>query len=71
MVNKKLILNVSSMSCEHCVKSIEKALKSLEGIKNFEINLEKKTVIVIYDLDKITADVIKQAIEDEGYDVNI
>ena len=52
-----LIFDVPEMKCHHCVSKIEKTLRSLEGINNFEINLEKKKILINpasgFDKDKV------------------
>ncbi|SDI58574.1 MULTISPECIES: copper ion binding protein [Paenibacillus] len=64
---KQATLQVEGMSCNHCVNSIEKAIKELgaEG----KVNLSGKTVTVDYDESKLTIETIKEAIEEQGYEV--
>ncbi|GAA0391322.1 copper ion binding protein [Paenibacillus motobuensis] len=64
---KTITLNVSGMSCQHCVNSIEGALKQVgaEG----KVDLATNSVDVKFDENKLTLDAIKEAIEDQGYDV--
>ncbi|GCL70951.1 copper chaperone [Paenibacillus naphthalenovorans] len=64
---KQATLQVEGMSCNHCVNSIEKAIKELgaEG----KVNLSGKTVTVDYDENKLTIETIKEAIEEQGYEV--
>ncbi len=62
-------LNVDGMSCEHCVNAITKSLLSLDGIKEVKVNLINKTVFVKYDNTKISLDLIKNDIEEQGYDI--
>lgn len=69
MAMEKTVIKVTGMSCEHCVKSIRKAVGSLEGVAGVEVNLDGKTVSVEYDPEKAGLDVIKQAIDDQGYEV--
>lgn len=66
---EKKILKVEGMSCSHCVNTVTKAVGGLEGVSNVEVDLDAKTVTVEYDDDKVSLDNIKEAIEDEGYDV--
>jgi copper chaperone len=61
-------LTVEGMSCGHCVQTIEKTLSKL-GVASVQVSLEKKSVDVKYDQAKLTLDAIKEAIEDQGYDV--
>ncbi|MFZ5351639.1 MAG: heavy-metal-associated domain-containing protein [Bacillota bacterium] len=59
---------IEGMSCGHCVKHVEEALKELAGVEEVKVNLEGKYAIV--DLGTNVDDVILQAaVEDAGYDV--
>ncbi|WP_110943266.1 copper chaperone CopZ [Virgibacillus senegalensis] len=62
-------LNVQGMSCGHCKMSVEGALKNLDGVSSAEVNLESGNVNVAYDESKVTLDAMKDAIEEQGYDV--
>ena len=64
-----IVLNVEGMSCGHCVKSVEGALSKLAGISSAQVSLENKNVTVMYDEAAVTVDVMKEAIEEQGYDV--
>ena len=66
---ERTILNVEGMSCSHCVDAITKEIRGLEGISNVDVDLDAKTVTVGYDIDKVTLVSIKDAIEEQGYDV--
>ena len=63
---KKTLL-VEGMSCGHCEKAVKNALGELEGVKNVFVNLETKQVEV--EGDDLDNSILKEAIEDAGYDV--
>lgn len=63
----QVTLQVNGMSCQHCVNAVEKALTEL-GAKG-SVDLSSNSVTVEYDEDKISLDAVKEAIEDQGYDV--
>ncbi len=65
----KLVLNVAGMSCQHCKMAIEKALTAIEGVSEAEASVEEGQVTVHFDPDKVTKDDFKEAIEEEGYQV--
>ncbi|HVI42513.1 MAG TPA: copper chaperone CopZ [Anaerovoracaceae bacterium] len=65
----KSVLNVEGMSCSHCVSAVTKAVTALEGVSGVNVDLEGKTATVDYDAAKVSLESIKEAIEDEGYDV--
>lgn len=62
---KKKIL-IEGMSCNKCVGHVKAALEDLDGVTSVEVSLEGKNAIV-----ETTAndEVLKEVIEDEGYDV--
>lgn len=64
---KSVTLNVEGMSCNHCVKSVEGAISGLGA--EAKVDLANKRVEVSYDEAKTTVEAIKEAIEDQGYDV--
>jgi len=64
---KNVTLQVEGMSCNHCVVSIEGALKELGAAG--KVNLASKTVDVTFEEMAVTLEAIKKAIEDQGYDV--
>ncbi|WP_405127696.1 copper chaperone CopZ [Sinanaerobacter chloroacetimidivorans] len=66
---EKTVLNVEGMSCSHCVNAVKNAVGALDGVAEVEVNLEGKTVTVTYDAGKVSLSAVKDAIEEEGYDV--
>lgn len=66
---EKVTLNVEGMSCGHCVKSVEGSVGGLNGVSSVKVNLENKTVDVEYNADEVKLDLIKETIDDQGYDV--
>lgn len=66
---KNVTLEVKGMTCGHCKMSVEGALKELDGVTSSEVDLETGKVSVKYDETKVTVDAMKEAVEDQGYDV--
>ncbi|WP_066309284.1 copper chaperone CopZ [Bacillus sp. FJAT-29814] len=62
-------LNVSGMSCGHCVKAVEGSVGKLDGVKKVEVKLDKGQVDVEFDANVVTLTTIKETIDDQGYDV--
>ncbi|MFY3790263.1 copper chaperone CopZ [Ureibacillus sp. MALMAid1270] len=62
-------LNVSGMSCGHCVKSIEGSVGSLDGVEQVKVDLGSGKVNVEFNDGKVTLEKIKETIDDQGYDV--
>ena len=65
-----LILNVSGMSCGHCVNAVTKALGALSGVHAVSVDLEQKKVTVERDPSLVTLEKITSEIEDLGYEVS-
>ncbi|MDO7906793.1 copper ion binding protein [Paenibacillus sp. JX-17] len=64
---KNVTLQVEGMSCNHCVNAVEGALKNIGA--SGKVDLPSKTVAVEYDEAKLQLESIKEAIEEQGYDV--
>ncbi len=62
---KKKIL-IEGMSCKNCVAHVKNALEELAGVSEVEVNLEGKCAVVET---TESDDVLKDTIEEEGYDV--
>lgn len=62
-----ITLKVEGMSCGHCVKSIEKALNNIGA--SGKVDLSAKKVEVQFDQSRLSQEAIKEAIEEQGYDV--
>jgi len=63
------VLKVAGMSCSHCENSIKKALGALEGVINTSVDLQAKQVTVEYDPEKIPLSMLKEIIDELGYEV--
>jgi copper chaperone len=64
---QSVTLKVEGMSCDHCVNAIEGALKALNGKAN--VNLAQKTVQVEFNETELSLASIREAIENQGYEV--
>ncbi|MEH7417592.1 copper chaperone CopZ [Neobacillus drentensis] len=62
-------LNVSGMSCGHCVKAVEGSVGELQGVKKVSVDLSNGKVDVEFDTNLVSLDKIKETIDDQGYDV--
>jgi copper chaperone len=60
-------INVEGMSCQHCVHAITQSVESLSGVSSVEVDLESKIVYVTKEGTSLFQ--IKEAIEDQGFDV--
>ncbi len=66
---ENVIIKVEGMSCSHCENAIKKAVGTMDGVDKVSVSLEAKSVAVDYDASVLSLDTIKQAIEEQGYDV--
>lgn len=59
---------IEGMSCNHCKMSVEKALKSIDGVENVAVKLDDKKASIT-STKSINNDKIKKVIEDIGFEV--
>lgn len=64
----KKLVSIEGMSCGHCVRHVEEALKELEGVVEVVVDLKGKNAVVELNQD-LSDEQIKGAIEEAGYDV--
>lgn len=65
----KEVLKVEGMSCNHCVNAVETGVGELEGVSTVKVNLDAGEVAVDFDEGTASLAEIKEAIEDQGFDV--
>lgn len=63
----KVTLNITGMTCGHCVAAVTKALQAVPGVTAANVNLEKKQAVI-----EGTSEVapLITAIVDAGYEAN-
>ncbi|MBW3594043.1 MAG: cation transporter [Actinobacteria bacterium] len=61
--------NVPEVSCGHCKSAIETALEPLNGVESADVNVEEKSVAVVFDDSVIDRAGVVRAIESAGYAV--
>lgn len=59
---------IEGMSCGHCSKRVEEALKSVNGVKSVSVFLDEKKAEVVLKTD-VDNEVLKTAVEDIGFSV--
>ena len=64
-------LKVEGMTCGACTSSVEKAFESVEGVGNVSVSLIMERAVVLHDPFKVSADTVKEMIEDRGFDAEV
>lgn len=62
-------LTVEGMSCSHCENAIKKSVGELNGVNNVTVDLKEKKVMVEFDTERVSIEIIRDTIEDQGYEV--
>jgi copper chaperone CopZ len=63
----KTTIPIEGMTCNACVASIKKELKSLDALEGVEVSLQHRNATVYYEEGTITARQIQDAINGIGY----
>jgi copper chaperone len=63
------VLQVPEIHCGHCKSSLEGAVGALDGVDKVEVAIADATLDVDYNESEVGLDVIKTAIEEQGYAV--
>jgi copper chaperone CopZ len=64
-------VNVSGMTCGHCVMSVTEELTELEGVESVDVDLVAGGVspVVVTSTRELSEDEIGKAVEEAGYSV--
>ncbi|MCL5673114.1 MAG: heavy metal translocating P-type ATPase [Deltaproteobacteria bacterium] len=60
-------INVYGMTCEHCVKTVTKAIYAINGVQSANVSLKDKYADVVYDENIVNIKDIVNAIDEAGY----
>ncbi|MEO7966068.1 MAG: cation transporter [Gemmatimonadaceae bacterium] len=63
---ERVTLAVGGMSCAHCVRAVDEALKSVDGVEVEGVTIGSATVA--YDPTKVTMGTLIDAVSDAGYE---
>ena len=63
------VLNVPSVSCNHCKMAIEGAVKALDGIATVDVDVPAKSVSIDFHAESVSLDAIEAVVREEGYEV--
>lgn len=61
-------MKIEGMMCRHCEMHTKKPLEALDGVISAEVSHTEGTAIITLEKD-ISDDVLKQAVEEQGYQV--
>jgi P-type Cu+ transporter len=64
-------LRTMGMTCGSCVSAVESAFEGVDGIGTASVSLAMERTVVTHDAEKISAQEIREMIEDRGFDADI
>lgn len=66
MFDKKIVIKVNGMSCEHCAKAVTAGLKKIDGVKSVKVSLKDNKVTINHKKD-LDISLVENTINDLGY----
>jgi copper chaperone CopZ len=67
VVMQKVQMPVDGMVCNACQSNVKKTIKSIDGVSDVEVNLEKKVALFTYDPQKVKVAQVQKAVNDKGF----
>ncbi|KAI1059020.1 hypothetical protein LB507_003569 [Fusarium sp. FIESC RH6] len=64
-------LRVDGMTCGACTSAVEAGFKGVDGVGNVSVSLVMERAVIMHDPQVISADDIKEIIEDRGFDAEV
>ena len=68
--DEKATIQLPTIQCDQCKKNITNALKKVDGINDFNIDVDGKVMTVAYDKTKLDLAKVENAVTAAGYDAN-
>ncbi|VDH90142.1 Cu+-exporting ATPase [Mytilus galloprovincialis] len=63
-------ITVEGMTCQSCVRNIESNIKTKAGVDEIRVSLADKEAFIIYNPDHTNPEVLREAIDDMGFDAS-
>ena len=63
---EKATFSIPTISCNHCIMTIQRELQEIEGIGNIEGNPDKKEITIEWEI-PATVDKIKETLKEINY----
>lgn len=68
VVTQTVKMPVDGMVCNACQSNVKKTIKSVDGVTDVEVNLEKKFALFTFDPKKAKIEQIQKAVNDKGFE---
>lgn len=65
----EIVLRVTGMTCAICARTVERALRTVDGVRAAEVNLTSERAHVLYDAGRTPLAALVRAVEGAGYGV--
>jgi copper chaperone CopZ len=67
MEREHVELEITGMTCGHCVAAVKKALAAVPGVDSVEVTLSPPRAVVVCDSSRTTVELLLKATAEEGY----
>jgi copper chaperone len=64
-----VVMDISGMHCDGCVNTITGVLTEFDGVGDVKVSLEYEQAKVKFDPEEISAEELKEAVVEKGYEV--
>jgi len=64
----KMTIGVGGISCAACVRRVESALESVQGVKNVSVNLATSSATIVHERGSAGVSELEKALKDAGYE---
>jgi copper chaperone CopZ len=61
------VIGIAGMTCDHCVRTVDRALRSLPGVKDVTVDRTGALAKVVYDSSVVDVPAMQDALLKSGY----
>lgn len=62
------VIRIEGMECNHCLVRVGRAIASVKGVVDVDVNLEKREAVVDFEETRTDLEKIRDAIREAGYE---
>jgi copper chaperone len=66
---EKLVLKIGGMTCNHCKMKVEKALRTMDGVEDVQVDLTTGQATVSFDSARLRAEDLRAVVSEAGYEI--
>lgn len=71
LLDEEVVIRIEGMTCSACANGVAATLRRVDGVIEADVSMEPPQAHIQFDLGRISAEALVEAIEDLGYEAEV